>query len=103
MAVWSPGGFAPFVHPTTARANGAGPLVVLVRPIHHSDIDARSYGVLVRDMHATDVGRGLDRRYGRPTHSEPARAMDGTAGPGGRQILVEDPDGNPVELFEPRR
>jgi len=22
-------------------------------------------------------------------------------GPGGRQILVEDPDGNPVELFEP--
>ena len=24
------------------------------------------------------------------------------SGPGGRQILVEDPDGNPVELFEPR-
>lgn len=23
------------------------------------------------------------------------------AGPGGRQIQVEDPDGNPVELFEP--
>lgn len=23
------------------------------------------------------------------------------AGPGGKQILVEDPDGNPVELFEP--
>ena len=23
-------------------------------------------------------------------------------GPGGRQILVEDPDGNPVELFEAR-
>ena len=22
-------------------------------------------------------------------------------GPGGRQILLEDPDGNPVELFEP--
>ena len=22
-------------------------------------------------------------------------------GPGGKQILVEDPDGNPVELFEP--
>ena len=22
-------------------------------------------------------------------------------GPGGRQILSEDPDGNPVELFEP--
>jgi len=23
------------------------------------------------------------------------------AGPGGRQILLEDPSGNPVELFEP--
>lgn len=22
-------------------------------------------------------------------------------GPGGRQVLVEDPDGNPIELFEP--
>jgi glyoxylase I family protein len=25
------------------------------------------------------------------------------AGPGGRQIQLEDPDGNPVELFEPAR
>jgi catechol 2,3-dioxygenase-like lactoylglutathione lyase family enzyme len=24
-------------------------------------------------------------------------------GPGGKQILVEDPDGNPIELFEPSR
>ena len=24
-------------------------------------------------------------------------------GPGGSQILLEDPDGNPIELFEPRR
>lgn len=24
-------------------------------------------------------------------------------GPGGRQVLCEDPSGNPVELFEPRR
>ena len=23
------------------------------------------------------------------------------AGPGGRQIQMEDPDGNPIELFEP--
>jgi glyoxylase I family protein len=22
-------------------------------------------------------------------------------GPGGRQILLQDPDGNPIELFEP--
>ncbi|WP_263415232.1 VOC family protein [Terriglobus albidus] len=25
------------------------------------------------------------------------------AGPGGRQIQIEDPDGNPIELFEPIR
>jgi glyoxylase I family protein len=25
------------------------------------------------------------------------------AGPGGKQIQLEDPDGNPVELFEPAR
>ena len=24
------------------------------------------------------------------------------AGPGGRQILCEDPSGNPIELFQPR-
>ena len=23
------------------------------------------------------------------------------AGPGGKQVLIEDPDGNPIELFEP--
>ena len=23
------------------------------------------------------------------------------AGPGGRQIQIDDPDGNPIELFEP--
>jgi glyoxylase I family protein len=23
------------------------------------------------------------------------------AGPGGRQVQIEDPDGNPIELFEP--
>ena len=26
---------------------------------------------------------------------------DIVTGPGGRQILLEDPSGNPVELFEP--
>ena len=25
------------------------------------------------------------------------------AGPGGKQIQLEDPDGNPIELFEPRK
>jgi glyoxylase I family protein len=28
---------------------------------------------------------------------------DVETGPGGRQIQIEDPDGNPIELFEPPR
>lgn len=28
---------------------------------------------------------------------------DVVKGPGGRQILIQDPDGNPIELFEARR
>lgn len=28
-------------------------------------------------------------------------ALDVVEGVGGRQVLVEDPSGNPVELFEP--
>jgi catechol 2,3-dioxygenase-like lactoylglutathione lyase family enzyme len=28
---------------------------------------------------------------------------DVVSGPGGKQILVEDPDGNPIEIFEARR
>ena len=28
---------------------------------------------------------------------------DIVSGPGGKQILADDPDGNPIELFEPRR
>ena len=43
--------------------------------------------------------------------SEVARLVDAgvsfrneiVTGPGGKQILVDDPDGNPIELFEARR
>jgi hypothetical protein len=28
---------------------------------------------------------------------------DIVSGPGGKQILVDDPSGNPIELFEPAR
>jgi predicted enzyme related to lactoylglutathione lyase len=28
---------------------------------------------------------------------------DIVSGPGGRQLVVDDPSGNPVELFEPQR
>jgi predicted enzyme related to lactoylglutathione lyase len=31
------------------------------------------------------------------------RTNDIVTGPGGAQILIEDPSGNPIELFQPRR
>src|SRR5829696_2737496 len=31
------------------------------------------------------------------------RTSDIVTGPGGAQVIVEDPSGNPIELFQPRR
>jgi predicted enzyme related to lactoylglutathione lyase len=31
------------------------------------------------------------------------RTPDIVSGPGGAQVIIEDPSGNPVELFQPRR
>ncbi len=33
----------------------------------------------------------------------PFRTNDIVAGPGGAQVIIEDPSGNPIELFQPRR
>jgi glyoxylase I family protein len=47
----------------------------------------------------TDVAREIERlkKSGLKFRNE----ME--TGPGGRQIQLEDPDGNPIELFEPAR
>jgi len=42
-------------------------------------------------LHAIDHFRGAGLRF----------RNDMEVGPGGRQIQIEDPDGNPLELFEP--
>ena len=49
-------------------------------------------------LHVTDLTREIERlkRAGLKFRNE----ME--SGPAGRQIQVEDPDGNPIELFEPR-
>jgi len=31
------------------------------------------------------------------------RTNDIVTGPGGTQVIIEDPSGNPIELFQPRR
>jgi catechol 2,3-dioxygenase-like lactoylglutathione lyase family enzyme len=33
----------------------------------------------------------------------PFRTSDIVSGPGGAQVIIDDPSGNPVELFQPRR
>jgi glyoxylase I family protein len=37
------------------------------------------------------------------THTDVRFRNEMESGPGGRQIQIEDPDGNPIELFEPAR
>ena len=44
--------------------------------------------------------RGHGRHVAQPRRTLPKHIVDGV---GGKQILVEDPSGNPVELFEPTR
>jgi len=48
-------------------------------------------------LRATDVAREIERlkKAGLTFRNE----ME--SGPAGRQIMIEDPDGNPIELFEP--
>ena len=50
-------------------------------------------------LRVADVERAIDslRQAGVPFRNQ----ME--SGPGGRQIQIEDPDGNPIELFEPAR
>jgi glyoxylase I family protein len=50
-------------------------------------------------LHVTDLAHVIERlkKGGLKFRNE----ME--TGPGGRQIQIEDPDGNPIELFEPAR
>ena len=43
----------------------------------------------------------IEREVGRLRAAGLPFRNDIVTGPGGRQILVDDPDGNPVELFQP--
>jgi glyoxylase I family protein len=47
--------------------------------------------------------RDLPARISELKKKEVRFRNDMEVGPGGRQIQVEDPDGNPIELFEPAR
>ncbi|MGE0282519.1 MAG: VOC family protein [Rhizobiaceae bacterium] len=45
----------------------------------------------------------LDETFARMKAAGATLRGDIIAGMGGRQVLVEDPSGNPIELFEPQR
>lgn len=47
--------------------------------------------------------KGLPARIGELKKEGVRLRNEMEVGPGGRQIQVEDPDGNPIELFEPAR
>jgi glyoxylase I family protein len=50
-------------------------------------------------LHVTDVAREIERLK----QAGLTFRNDMETGPAGRQIQLEDPDGNPIELFEPAR
>ena len=51
---------------------------------------------LVIEVQDLSVAMAALRSTGARFRSDPVR------GPGGQQVVVEDPSGNPVELFEPQ-
>jgi glyoxylase I family protein len=50
-------------------------------------------------LHVADVAREIERL--KKTGLKFRNEME--SGPAGRQVQIEDPDGNPIELFEPAR
>jgi glyoxylase I family protein len=50
-------------------------------------------------LRVTDVGQAIEAL----TKAGVQLRNQMESGPGGRQIQLEDPDGNPIELFEPAR
>lgn len=76
----------------------AGPVSSAARPM--PDGSQPSAGGWGRFVVETD---DLDAFVSRLREAGAVFRNDVVEGPGGRQILIEDPSGNPIELFEPAR
>ncbi len=50
-----------------------------------------------------DRGHGLASSVDRLHKAEVRMRSDMVTGVGGKQVVIDDPSGNPVELFEPTR
>ncbi len=51
-------------------------------------------------LEVTDLAADLERLR---AAGVPFRTPEIISGPGGAQVIIEDPSGNPIELFQPRR
>jgi catechol 2,3-dioxygenase-like lactoylglutathione lyase family enzyme len=75
--------------------SGAG--TSAARPLADGSVPASGgWNRIVIQVDDLSAAMGALRRTGARFRGEPVQ------GPGGRQVLVEDPSGNPVELFEAR-
>ncbi|MBA3726079.1 MAG: VOC family protein [Armatimonadetes bacterium] len=75
----------------------AGPGASASRPMPNGRTPApggwNRIAVIVEDL---DAAVSRLKELETPFRNEPV------SGPGGRQVLIDDPSGNPIELFEPR-
>ena len=75
----------------------AGPESSAARPMPDGrQPEAGGWNRVVIEVNAIDEAVAALRRAGLTLRN------DVVTGPGGKQVLVDDPSGNPVELFEPR-
>jgi catechol 2,3-dioxygenase-like lactoylglutathione lyase family enzyme len=51
-------------------------------------------------LHVADLASEVERLR---AAGVPFRTREIVSGPGGSQVIVDDPSGNPIELFQPRR
>lgn len=73
----------------------SGPGTSAARPLPDGSVpQPGGWNRMVIEIADLDAALAALRHTGAHTRSEPI------AGPGGRQVLVEDPSGNPIELFQ---
>ena len=73
----------------------SGPGTSAARPLPDGSVpQPGGWNRMVIEVADLDAALAALRQTGAHSRSEPV------AGPGGRQVLVEDPSGNPIELFQ---
>ena len=73
----------------------SGPATSASRPLPDGSVpQPGGWNRLVIEVEELQAAMSALRKTGARFRSEPVQ------GPGGRQVLVEDPSGNPIELFE---